>query len=133
MSLLRSLFWAGVFMLVLALAPDFGLLGPAADNGRQKAGLEDLFYVISATVSDLGGICGRRPEVCEKVDRIGEQFRNRAVRITGAAHEWLTDSERNRVVPVQAGTRPVSAPEPPPGRAAGVSYRLAKTPAKQGE
>lgn len=133
MSLLRNLFWVGVLMLTLAVAPDIGFLGPAAERGRERAGLEDVFFIVSATVSDMGEICDRRPEVCDKLDLISHQFRNRAVRITEAAHDWLTDGGDGEDPPVYARMRSRNELRPPPGRQAGDGWYLAETPPEQRE
>ncbi|MFP3944708.1 MAG: hypothetical protein ACLFWF_12485 [Alphaproteobacteria bacterium] len=126
--MLRMFFWAGILMLTLALAPDFGVLGPAADRGRDKAGVQDLFYIVSETASDMGGICGRRPEVCERFDRIWTQFRNRAVRLTGAAHDWLIGQEFAGNAPPAAGPQAPERAGPPPERNGGDAWHLAETP-----
>lgn len=133
MSLLRNVFWLGLIMLGLALSPDFGVLGPAADRGRERAGFEDLFYVISATISDLGEICDRRPEVCEKLDRIGDQVYNRAVRITGAAHDWLIGSDDESRAPVHAEAPDRDETEPASNHARRDALRVAETPHERGE
>lgn len=120
-------FWAGILMLALALAPDFGVLGPATERGREKAGIQDVFYIVSETVSDMGEICGRRPRVCEKIDRIWEQFCNRAVYVTGAAHDWLLDRDFTEKIPADADTPSRGRPVPPEREPDGDDMYLAET------
>lgn len=128
MSLLRMSFWVALLMLALALAPDFGMLGPAAERGRERAGIQDVFYIVSATASDLSEICERRPDVCKRMDRIWAQFCNRAVRLTGAAHDWLVGQDFARQPPVER-TAPASEPANPPREdTGGKALHLAETP-----
>jgi len=133
MSLLRSVFWLGLILLGLALAPDFGILGPAADRDREKAGFEDLFYVVTETISDLGEICDRRPEVCEKMDRIAEQVYNRAVLITGAAHDWLIGSDDPNEARDRAELQGRDGTETGPNQPRRPPYRVAETPREHTE
>jgi hypothetical protein len=133
MCLLRTLFWAFALMLALALAPDFGVLGPASERGREKAGVQDLFYIVSETASDLGEICTRRPDVCERMARIIEQFRNRAVHLAGDAEEWLVGQQDGDTAPSRADRPRRREPSPKAERAGDGRWHLAETPPEKGK
>jgi hypothetical protein len=56
--LLRTAFW---FSLVLLVIP-FDMAG---EDGPQRVGPVDTFIAAREAVSDLSGLCERKPEVCE--------------------------------------------------------------------
>lgn len=57
--LIKSAFWIGLILLVIPL--DSGMPG----GERASIGAFEAFIAVREAASDLGGICERKPEVCE--------------------------------------------------------------------
>lgn len=84
--LLRMGFWFCVMMLVLPLGLESKGDGPSA---KDRASIDALAALAAAgaTVSDVGGFCGRQPEACQigqqALQIVGERARNGVTALTG--------------------------------------------------
>lgn len=56
--LFKSAFWLSIALLFIPLAP-------SSENGEPQVGAMDAFFAARDAISDMTGICERKPEVCE--------------------------------------------------------------------
>lgn len=56
--LFKSAFWLSIALLFIPLAP-------ASETGEPQVGAVDAFFAAREAISDVTGICERKPEVCE--------------------------------------------------------------------
>lgn len=84
--LLRMGFWLGVMLLVLPLGLDSKGDG-VSDKDRASIDALAALAAAGATVSDVGGFCGRQPEACQvgqqALQIVGERARNGVTALTG--------------------------------------------------
>lgn len=106
--LVRCAFWVGLLLLVLPLGLDGAEEGPSA---KDRASIDALSALAAAgaTVSDVGGFCGRQPQACEVGQQalaiVGERARNGASALT----EYLAgDDKASTTASAGATAHPVS-------------------------
>ena len=56
--LFKSAFWLSIALLFIPLAP-------SSETGEPQVGAIDAFFAAREAISDVTGICERKPEVCE--------------------------------------------------------------------
>ena len=56
--LFKSAFWLSIALLFIPLAP-------TGETGEPQVGALDAFFAAREAISDVTGICERKPEVCE--------------------------------------------------------------------
>ncbi|SON54864.1 hypothetical protein HDIA_1323 [Hartmannibacter diazotrophicus] len=91
MFLIRTAFW---LTIVIALIPVDGR-EQAADAGEAPPlGAMEAIYAAQATASDLGGFCGRNPNVCQIGGRIASTMALKAKTGARMVYEWIDGEEK---------------------------------------
>jgi hypothetical protein len=121
--LIRMAFW---FSLVLLALP----LGPGGESGARQVGALEALFAASEAVTDIAGMCERKPDVCETgkaaISTVGVRARE-ASRIayealetqSGGADATVTGSVPvpREPVPQESGLQESSPPIPQPAPA----------------
>ncbi len=77
-----------------------------ADHTRDNPGFGEVVRMIDQTRQDFGGLCDRKPEVCETGLKVGTHLRDRALTLTKAVETWLVSLPDDRSEPAYTGTHP---------------------------
>lgn len=106
--LFKSAFWLSIALLFIPLAP-------TSETGEPQVGAVDAFFAAREAISDVTGICERKPEVCEVggalVGSIGVRAREGARLAYEALDGQFGEPEAESVLAQPSETAPAFDPE----------------------
>ncbi len=112
-----------LFLFLVALIVPEGWLptSPHVESRRasgEAIGIGELMHAVDQTWRDIGGLCERKPDVCDMGGRLGGQIRDRALTWTAAFAHWLEGlQDESAAIPVSfEPDRGWEQPRPSPQR-----------------